>query len=204
MDAGQTIANALKRKGSAAVADLDALGLSRPTLFRALKQLEQSGQIIRLRRGVYAPASDDIASDSWGLALQRHPTGVLCLLSALRFHEITTQSPWAVWLALPKGTRPPREQAYPPVKAMYVSGPAYSEGIEVHQRPAGEVRVYSVAKTVADCFKFRNRIGLDVALEALREGWRERRFTMDELHRVSQVCRVQNVMRPYVEALVAS
>jgi predicted transcriptional regulator of viral defense system len=202
MEPAQAITGMLKRKGVADVHALGALGLSRPTLFRALRQLEQSGRIMRLRRGVYAPASDRLASDTWGLALQRHPKGVLCLLSALAFHGITTQAPWEVWLALPMGSRAPGK-GYPPIKAVYVSGAAHLAGIETHRRPAGEVRVYSVAKTVADCFKFRNRVGLDVALEALREGWRERRFTMDELQRMAQVCRMQAVMRPYMEALVA-
>ncbi|MEW6166489.1 MAG: type IV toxin-antitoxin system AbiEi family antitoxin domain-containing protein [Pseudomonadota bacterium] len=202
MEPTQAITRVLKREGVADVQTLGALGLSRPTLFRALRQLEQGGRIMRLRRGVYAPASDRLASDTWGLALRRYPKGVLCLLSALAFHEITTQAPWDVWLALPAGSRAPGK-GYPPIRAVYVSGAAYSAGIETHRRPTGEVRVYSVAKTVADCFKFRNRVGLDVALEALREGWRERRFTMEELYRMAQLCRMQNVMRPYMEALVA-
>lgn len=202
MNPTRAVARALKRKGSAAVSDLAVLGLSRPTLFRTLKSLERSGQIIRLRRGVYRYASEEVSSDSWSLALQRHPNGVLCLLSALMFHRVTTQAPSAVWLALPKGARQPA-RGYPNIKAVYLSGASYSEGVERHKRPEGDVRVYSVAKTVADCFKFRNRIGLDVALEALREGWRARRFTLDELDDMARVCRVQAVMRPYVEALVS-
>lgn len=202
MDPGQTITRMLKRRGTVAVQDLSALGLSRPTLYRALRALEQSGQIVRLRRGVYACAPEETSSDSWALALQRHPKGVLCLLSALLFHRLTTQAPTAVWLALPKGARPP-VRGYPIIKAVYLSSASYSEGVEVRHRPEGDIRVYSVAKTVADCFKFRNRIGLDIALEALREGWRERCFTLEELDHMARVCRVQTVMRPYVEALVS-
>jgi predicted transcriptional regulator of viral defense system len=202
MDPTQAVSRTLKRKGRAAISDLGALGISRPTLFRTLKALERSGRIVRLRRGVYAYASDQTSGDSWSLALHRHPNGVLCLLSALMFHRVTTQAPSVVWLALPKGARQP-SRGYPDIKAVYLSGPSYSEGVERRKRPEGDVRVYSVAKTVADCFKFRNRIGLDVALEALREGWRERRFTLDELDRMARVCRVQAVIRPYVEALVS-
>jgi predicted transcriptional regulator of viral defense system len=201
MNPGIAILKAVTRNGSAAIADLGALGLSRPTLFRALKSLEQSGQIVRVRRGVYARPSAESPPDSWALALQRHPQGVLCLLSALMFHQLTTQAPTAVWLALPKGARPPTP-GYPVIKAVYLSGASRTAGIESHRRPEGDLRVYSVAKTVADCFKFRNRVGLDVALEALREGWRERRFTLEELERMAVACRMQRVMRPYVEALV--
>ncbi len=198
----EAVSRTLKRKGRAAISELEALGLSRPTLFRTLKALEQSGQIVRLRRGVYAHASNEASGDSWSLALHRHPKGVLCLLSALMFHRVTTQAPSVVWLALPKGARQPAS-GYPNIRAVYLSGASYSEGVERHKRSEGDVRVYTVAKTVADCFKFRNQIGLDVALEALREGWRGRRFTLDELDRMARVCRVQAVMRPYVEALVS-
>jgi predicted transcriptional regulator of viral defense system len=202
MTSGKDITRILQRKGSAAVRELAVLGLSRSTLYRALRSLEQSGQIIRLRRGTYAYTSDRPSDDSWSMAMQRYPKGVLCLLSALLFHRLTTQAPSAVWLALPKGSRPPT-RGYPVITSVYLSGASYTTAMEVHNRSEGKVRVYSVSKTVADCFKFRNRIGLDVALEALREGWRERRFTLDELDRMARVCRVQAVMRPYVEALVS-
>ncbi len=202
MDALRILRRALQRRGQIATSDLVDSGLSRATLFRALKQLMQEGEIVRLRRGVYARADDVSEADGWTLALHQHPRGVLCLLTALLFHRITTQAPAAVWLALPKGARPPAA-GYPVIRAVYLSGASFTEGVERHAGPGGEIRVYSVAKTVADCFKFRHRIGLDVALEALREGWRERRFTLDELHLMAQACRVQAVMRPYVEALVA-
>ena len=190
-----------KREG-ATVTDLAELGLSRSALFRALAMLLDGGRIVRVRRGVYQVAENMDASDTWGQVMQRYPQGVLCLLSALAFHEITTQSPPVVWLALPKSAwRKPEE--YPPLRIVHFSGEAFTAGVEIHQRPGGAVRVYSVAKTVADGFKFRNHIGLDVAIEALREGWQQRRFTLEELDAMARICRVQAVIRPYVEALVA-
>lgn len=186
----------------ATVTRLEGLGLSRPALYRALTRLLEQGRIVRVRRGVYQVAPARKGGDTWVQVMQRYPQGVLCLLSALAFHEITTQSPSVVWLALPKSAwRKPAE--YPPLRIVHLSGEAYKAGIETHQRPGGTVRVYSVAKTVVDCFKFRNRIGLDVAVEALRDSWHQRRFTLDELDKMARICRVQAVMRPYVEALVA-
>jgi predicted transcriptional regulator of viral defense system len=192
----------LARRGETTVARLAGLGLSRPVLYRALEELLEQGRIVRVRRGVYQLTSVRDASDTWVQVMQRYPQGVLCLLSALAFHELTTQSPSVVWLALPKSAwRKPDE--YPPLRIVHFSGTAYTAGIETRKRKAGTVRVYSVAKTVADCFKFRNGIGLDVAIEALREGWQQRRFNLEDLDRMARICRVQAVMRPYVEALVA-
>jgi predicted transcriptional regulator of viral defense system len=192
----------LARRGATPVANLPPLGISRSGLYRALEPLLDEGRIVRVRRGVYQLAEAGDAGDTWVQVMQRYPHGVLCLLSALAFHEITTQSPSAVWLALPKSAwRKP--EGYPPLRIAHFSGEAYPAGIENHRRPGGVVRVYSVAKTVADCFKFRNRIGLDVAIEALRDGWQQRRFTLEDLEKMARICRVQVVMRPYVEALVA-
>jgi len=188
-------------QGEAGIADCAVLGLSRPALFRALASLEQQGRIVRVRRGVYR-AADTASDDPWLQVMQRYPQGVLCLLSALAFHELTTQSPAVVWLALPKSAWR-KTSDYPPVQLMHFSAAAYSAGLESQPWAGGEVRVYSVAKTVADCFKFRNRIGLDVAMEALREGWQQQRFTLAELDEMARLCRVQAVMKPYVEALVA-
>jgi predicted transcriptional regulator of viral defense system len=186
--------------GEADIADCAALGLSRPTLFRALATLEQQGRIVRSRRGVYRVASAT-SDDPWLQVMQRYPQGVLCLLSALAFHELTTQSPAVVWLALPKSAWR-KSSDYPPVQLMHFSSETYRAGLETQPWSNGEVRVYSVAKTVADCFKFRNRIGLDVALEALREGWQQQRFTLAELDEMARICRAQAVIKPYVEALV--
>jgi predicted transcriptional regulator of viral defense system len=127
---------------------------------------------------------------------------VICLLSALAFHSLTTQSPREAWIALPKGAwRKPA--TYLPARIVHFSGKGFTTGIEEHARPGGIVRVYTVAKTVADCFKFRHQIGLDIAIESLREGWREQRFTLEQLDHMASICRVQAVMRPYIEALVA-
>jgi predicted transcriptional regulator of viral defense system len=202
MDLDRTITRTLQRQRTASIHELQRCGASRPQLYRKLQALMEAGRITRLRRGVYAWAENQAPAETWIEAQHKYSKGVLCLLSALLFHGVTTQAPSVVWLALPKGSRPPAK-GYPPIKAIYLSGAAYEAGLETHQRPAGAVRVYSVAKTVADCFKFRNRIGLDVALEALKEGWRSRRFTLDELNRMARVCRVQAVMQPYVEALVS-
>lgn len=201
MPAPDALYKLISTQGEATVADCAALGLSRPVLFRRLAALEQQGRIVRVRRGVYRVAAQ-ASDDPWLQVMQRYPKGVLCLLSALAFHELTTQSPSVVWLALPKSAwRAPMD--YPPLQLVHFSDAAYRAGLETQPWAGGEVRVYSVAKTVVDCFKFRNRIGLDVALEALREGWQQQRFTLAELDEMARVCRVQAVIKPYVEALVA-
>jgi predicted transcriptional regulator of viral defense system len=202
MAAPQTVYRYISKRGEATVAGLASLGLSRPALFRVLAGLLDEGRIARVRRGVYQVAQAREAGDTWVQVMQRYPQGVLCLLSALAFHELTTQSPSMVWLALPKSAWH-KPKNYPPLRILHFSGAAYTAGIEIHKRPEGVVRVYSVAKTVADGFKFRNRIGLDVAIEALRDGWQQRRFTLEELDAMARICRVQTVMWPYVEALVA-
>jgi len=130
------------------------------------------------------------------------PHGVVCLLSALQFHGIGTQLPSEVWIAIDRRARRPALQ-YPPLRIVRSSGAALTEGVESHRIEGRTVRIYGVAKTLADCFKYRNKIGLDVGLEALREVWRARRFTMDELDRYARICRVQRVMRPYLEALAS-
>ena len=192
----------IAKQGVATVTDLVTLDISRPSLYRGLAVLLDEGRIVRVRRGAYQVAEAMDASDSWVQVMQRYPQGVLCLLSALAFHELTTQSPPVVWLALPKSAwRKP--DVYPPLRILHYSGEAFTAGVETHKRPGGTVRVYSVAKTVADGFKFRNRIGLDVAIEALREGWQQQRFTLEELDAMARICRVHAVIRPYVETLVA-
>jgi predicted transcriptional regulator of viral defense system len=125
---------------------------------------------------------------------------VFCLLTALRFHELTTQSPHEIWLAVPNKAHSPKID-YPPLHVVRFSGAALTQGIEAHLVEGVSVRVYCIAKTVADCFKYRNKIGLDVALEALRESRREKRATNDDLWRYAKICRVANVMRPYMESI---
>lgn len=167
-----------------------------------LVRLHQSGQLQRVARGLYSLPDADITEHQTVLEVcQRVPKAVVCLLSALQWHELGTQLPHEIWIALPEGTQTP-VMDYPPLRIVRLRGAAYSEGIEtitVHGTP---IRVYSVAKTVADCFKFRHQIGLDVALEALKEGWRKRTLNMVELAHFTQINRVERVIRPYLESVV--
>jgi len=159
------------------------------------------GELIRVGRGRYVlPQAEH--SENLGLALVAAavPRSVVCLLSALRFHGIGTQAPHEVWIAVEQGAARPRLD-YPPVRVTLMSGSAFIFGVERHQLDGVSVRIYSPAKTVADCFKFRNKTGLDVAIEALREVLRAKRCTRDELWAAGKVCRVTTVMRPYLEAL---
>jgi predicted transcriptional regulator of viral defense system len=167
-----------------------------------LRQLCARGELVRIGRGLYSlPDADVTAYHGLVQAAVAVPKGVICLLSALRFHEIGTQAPRDVWLALD------RRAARPGVKHLRMrivrfSGKALSEGVGEHNVEGVSIRVYSPAKTVADCFKYRNKIGLDVALEALKEGLRSRKCTVEDLWRYAKVCRVAEVMRPYMEAIV--
>jgi len=129
------------------------------------------------------------------------PRSVVCLVSALRFHDIGTQLPAEVWIAVPRGARVPRVSA-PPLRVVNVSTAVFDLGIEEHRIEGHTVRIYSLARTVADCFRFRNKVGLDVALEALTEAWRSKRLKIDELNRIAKKLRVQRVMQPYLETVV--
>jgi len=133
-------------------------------------------------------------------ACKKVPRGVICLLSALRLHGLTTQNPFEVWMAIDRKARLPKSDS-PKLRLVRYSGDALTAGVEVRRIEQVPVRVYGVAKTVVDCFKYRNKIGLDEALEALRESRRERACTMDELWRYAKICRVANVMRPYLESV---
>ena len=172
---------------------------------QTLKRLVESGQLERVARGRYRlPDPDYELTEHHGLVLAAAaaPSGVICLLSALQFHLIGTQLPRQVWMALDRGVRKPAIE-YPPLRVVRFSGEALAAGVEEHTLEGQTVRVYSVAKTLADCFKYRNKIGLDVALEALNDAWRDRRFQISEIEHYARICRVRNVMRPYLEAIVA-
>lgn len=186
-------------KGILRTRDVDSAGASRALL----ASLTDEGRLLKIGRGLYT-LPDRAASEyeSFAEVAVRSESGVLCLLSALRFHELTTQQSSDVWLAIPHKARAPRFD-YPPLRVVRMSGPSMTEGVEVADLAGARVRVFCVAKTVADCFKFRSKIGLDVALEALRETWNGKRATMDELWRYAEICRVANVMRPYLEAVGA-
>ena len=166
-----------------------------------ISRLVGKGQLIRVGRGRYM-LPDAEHSENLGLALVAAavPHSVICLLSALRFHAIGTQAPHDVWIAVAQGAARPRLD-YPPVRVTLVSGSAFTFGVECHRVDGVPVRIYSPAKTVADCFKFRNKIGLDVAIEALREALRSKRCTREELWAAGKVCRVTTVIRPYLEAI---
>ncbi len=177
--------------------DLRAHGLPRVALTRLVRQ----GLLTRVSRGLYA-SPGRIVSEHGALAevAHKHPQAIVCLLSALRVHDLTTQAPFEVWLAIPNKARAPRLE-YPPLRIVRLSGAALTDGIEHHEIDGVSVRVTNVARTVVDCFKFRNKIGLDVAIEALQDAWSNKRMSMDELWRYATQCRVANVMRPYLETL---
>ena len=163
--------------------------------------LTREGRIERVSRGVYV-VTGSVVTEKHGLAVAgcRAPQAVVALVSALRFHGLTTQNPASVWLAVAAGVRTPK-LAWPPVRVVHMGAAALRAGVETHHVEGVAIRVFNAAKTVADCFKFRGQVGLDVAIEALRDGWRMRRFTMAELDEYSRVNRMANVMRPYLESL---
>jgi predicted transcriptional regulator of viral defense system len=167
-----------------------------------LRQLCEEGKLVRVGRGLYSLPNPNVTVHH-GLAQagKAVPKGVICLLSALRFHEIGTQVPHEVWIAIDRRAARPRAR-HPRMRIVRFSGKSLTEGIDEHNVEGVPVRIYNPSKTVADCFKYRNKIGLDVALEALREVIRERRCTTDELWRCAKICRVTKIMRPYMEAIV--
>lgn len=168
-----------------------------------LRKLCKSGLLIRTGRGLYVLADGDFTEHhSLAEACKRVPHGIICLLSALSYHEIGTQNPHQIWMAIDRSMRKPKVD-YPPIRIFRFSGPSLEEGIEKKKIEGVSVRVYNPAKTVADCFKYRNKVGIDVAIEALKECWRSRRSTVDELVHYAKICRVRNIMQPYIEAIVA-
>jgi predicted transcriptional regulator of viral defense system len=187
-----------RRGGVLRMADAIQSGIHRLTLAKMVRE----GVVERMSRGIYRlvssipPSHPDLA-----IVAARVPNGVICLISALAFHELTTQIPHEVYLAVDRYTKPPRFH-YPPVRTFRFSGKAFSEGIET--RPIGpiRVRIYSREKTLADCFKYRNKIGLDTCLEALRAYRDQHRFDVDALLKYAAICRVERVMRPYIEAVL--
>ena len=161
----------------------------------------REGSLRRLSRGLYVGSNAQLSEHhELAEAAKRVPHAVVCLLSALQFHRLTTQAPREVWIAIGQKARRARVER-PRLRIVHFSGPALSAGIEQHEIEGVSVRIYSPAKTVADCFKFRNKIGIDVALEALRDYRRTRKGTSDDLWRFAKICRVANVMRPYLESI---
>ena len=170
---------------------------------QVLTRLVAEGRLERVARGVYRLPEQSI-TENHGLAVASAtvPLGVVCLLSALQFHGIGTQLPSEVWMAIDRRAWRPVLH-HPPLRIVRFTGGALTEGVGRHVIEGRTVKIYNVPKTLADCFKYRNKIGLDVGLEALREAWRGRRFTMDELDHYAAICRVQHAMQPYLEALTA-
>jgi predicted transcriptional regulator of viral defense system len=177
--------------------DLEAVGIPREYLLRLYRQ----GKLSRSGRGIYTlPNASITERHTYAEVAKRTPGAVLCLLSALTFHEITTQNPASIWIALGKGARMPAPESNS-LRVVRLSGLSLSEGIETHRVEGVSVRVYSAAKTVADCFKFRNKIGLDIAIEALKDCLSQKKASINDIYRYAKICRVSNVIRPYMEAL---
>lgn len=168
-----------------------------------LTRMTRSGALEKVGPGRYRLPKSNRTTEHHDLAVATAavPRSVVSLISALRFHDIGTQLPAEVWLAVPRGTRVPRVST-PPLRVVNVSTTVFDLGIEEHRIEGQRVRIYSLARTVADCFRFRNKVGLDVALEALTEAWRSKRLKLDELNRIAKKLRIQRVMQPYLETVV--
>lgn len=196
----EQLAQLAREAGTLRARELKAHGIARAYL----RQLVARGFLEQTGRGLYTLANADVSEHQTLIeATLRLPHGVICLASALRFHHLTTQNPWKVWMLIETGKRVPTVE-YPPLLVFQASGASFAEGIETHWLGGASVRITSVAKTVADCFKYRRKIGLDVALEALRECLREQRATREELHHFARLCRVERIMHPYMEAFAVS
>ena len=188
------IIDLVRKRGVIRAADVEEAGASRTLL----PYLADKGELRRISRGAYALADYQPEHETLVAAATTVPHGVICLLSALQFHEITTQMPMQTWLAIRRGMRRPtcKELSLQVVK---LTDPAFSEGVEEHDADGIAIRIYSPAKTVVDCFKFRNRIGLDLAREALRDALAQKKATRDEIWRLAKCCRMSRVMRPSLE-----
>jgi predicted transcriptional regulator of viral defense system len=188
----------LRHGGVLRTKDAIRLGIHPEILYK----LRDSGVLTRLGRGLYRLSDlPPMGNPDLVTVAMKVPTAVVCLISALSFHEFTTQIPHEVYIALPRGAEPPRLD-YPPIRIFWFSKRVFQFGVEIHQLDGAKVRVYNAEKTVADCFKYRNKIGLDTAREALKLYLERRRKNLNTLLEAAEVCRVSNVMRPYLEALV--
>lgn len=199
MSQSEDVLKLIRRLGVLRTKDLDEQGIPRTCLTR----LYRAGILDRPSRGVYVLKDADMTEhQDLAAACRRVPHGVVCLLSALQFHELTTQIPHEVWLAIDRKARLPKVD-YPPLRIVRFSGRGLTAQVESHKADGVTLRVTSPARTVVDCFAYRNKIGLDVGLEALRDCLRKRRATRDELFRAAEIRRMKNVIRPYLEAVSA-
>jgi len=188
-----------KAKGFVRTRDLAERGIHRETL----RRMVASGEFEKVTRGVYRLKSLPVTEyHSLALVSKKVDGAVICLLSALAFHEITTQLPSAVWIGLASGRTAPKLD-YPALEVTYMAEEALLFGTTVHKLEGVDVAITGPAKTVADCFKYRNKIGLDVAIESLREFWYQRKGSVGDLLEAAEVCRVSQVIRPYLEAVVS-
>jgi len=187
----------VRKEGMIHSRELTKAGISRVYLYR----LREQKVVRRVARGLYvAQEADPTEHHTLAEACLLHPRGVLCLLSALQFYHLTTQAPFEVWMAIESKAWKPKTKR-PAMRFVRFGGRAFTEGVEAHQVEGVKLKVYRPAKTIADCFKYRNKIGLEVALEALRDGKRQRKCTNDELWYYAKICRVAQVMKPYLEAM---
>jgi predicted transcriptional regulator of viral defense system len=188
----------MKKTGVLRPRDLDSYDIPRNYLYL----LKEEGIIESSERGIYTLTNGKFTLfHSYAEVAKKAPNAAICLLSALRFHGLTTTNPHEVWVAVEQKARAPKV-GNPPVRVVWYSGDAFKEGRKEHIIEGVPVQIYSVSKTVADCFKYRHKIGLDLALEALREAWQNKCCTMSELYQMAKVCRVAKVMQPYLESLV--
>ncbi len=184
--------------GMLRTADAIRAGIHADTLYR----MRDSGTLEVVSRGVYRLAENQpLGNPDLVTVATRVSGGVICLISALAFHEITTQIPHEVHVALHKGAQEPRLD-YPPIKTYRFDGKSFSEGVQIHIVDDEKIRIYGPEKTIADCFKFRNKIGLDTAVEAVRFYRERKRVQINELMRYAAICRVDKIIRPYLEALL--
>lgn len=186
------------RGGLLRMSDAIREGIHRDTL----RVMVERGDLEKVTRGLYRlSAAPPLGQPDLATVAARAPAGVICLISALAFHELTTQVPHEVYLAIDRNSEPPRID-FPPVRTFRFSGAAFTAGIELHKDHSVPLRVYSREKTIADCFKFRNKVGLDVCVEALRRYRETRGFDADQLLHYAGICRVTRVLRPYIEAIL--
>jgi predicted transcriptional regulator of viral defense system len=198
MDRKTQVLEIVKEKGVIKAGDIEAEGISRSYLY----VLHNFGLLQKITRGLYALPDTHVSEHITLIEIaKRVPKAVVCLISALSFYDPTTQLPHEVWITIPRGAWRPKTD-YPSLNLTYASKDMYSYGVLEHKINGISVKIYSPAKTIADCFKFRNKIGLDVAIEALKKGWKIKKVDMDELVKAAKICKMSKVIRPYLETIV--